>query len=102
MYYINGGVKSQKFLSLHKCTQKYWDNFAPAARGMEDQLVKIRENPKRGMYCFDQDEMQGLEIYGDEKNENHGKLEILVLPCNYLHTDLGWTEDTIQPDCVRN
>ncbi len=30
------GVESQDVLSLHKCTQEDWDEFAPPARGMED------------------------------------------------------------------
>ena len=62
-------------------------------------MKKIKEDPDRGMYCFDQAEMEGLEIYGDEKNENYAKLEVMLLPCNYLHTELGYKLDTIHPEC---
>ncbi len=67
---------------------------------MEDQLAVIKGDPERGMYCLDRNQLEGIEIYGDEKNQNYARLEILLLPCNYLHTELGWTEDTIHPECI--
>ena len=41
-----------------------------------------------------------LELYGDENNKNFMKLEVLFLPCNYLHTYLGYKDDSIHPDCI--
>ncbi len=89
-------------MNLHKCTDKDWNEFDEPARGMEDQVLAVKNDPDRGMYCLDQDQMEGLEIYGDEKNKEHARLELFLLPCNYLHTDWGYTEDTIHPECIGN
>ena len=69
MVYITDGKAHEKVLTLHKCTDKDWSQFEEPARGMEDQINTIKNDPDRGMYCLDQDELEGLEIYGDEKNQ---------------------------------
>ena len=38
MFYKKDGVPSEKILSLHKCDKRDWDQFEPAAIGMEDQM----------------------------------------------------------------
>ncbi len=43
--------------------------------------------------------MDGIEIYGDEKNQQFSRIEVFLLPCNYLHVDLGYTEDVVHPEC---
>lgn len=100
MFYKTDGKQSEKILNMHKCTENDWSQFAEPARGQKDQLDAIKDDPERGMYCFDVDQMKGLKIYGDEKNQNHSRLEILILPCNYLHTEWGYTEDAIHPECI--
>mgnify|MGYP001626803454 CR=1 FL=1 len=65
-------------------------------------MKDIKENPDRGMYCLDEAEMEGKEIYGNENNENYGILSLLLFPCNYVHTEYGYTEDTVHPDCIAN
>ena len=67
---------------------------------MDEKLEAILSNPKRGLYCFDDKAMEGVEIYGDELNEEHQRIEFLLLPCNYLHTDTGWKGDKIHPECI--
>ena len=96
------GKSSQKILNLHKCTDSDWKEFDEPAKGIKDQISTIRDDPERGMYCFDKDQLEGLEIYGEEKNQNYARLEVLLLPCNYLHKELGYTEDSIHPECNGN
>ncbi len=91
MLYTKDGVESEKILSLHKCTPKDWEEFPPPALGMEDATKRIKENPERGMYCFDNAELEDKEIYGDEKNQNNARMVILLVPCNYIHSPLGFT-----------
>ncbi len=91
MLYTQDGVEFEKLLSLHKCTQKDWDEFSPPAPGMEDAMQRIKENPERGMYCFDSAEFDDKEIYGDEKNQNNGRVNIVLVPCNFIHSSLGET-----------
>ena len=49
------------------------------------------------MFCVDLDE---LSIYGNERNLNYQRIELLFVPCNYLHTHLGYEGDSIDPACV--
>ncbi len=51
---------------------------------------------------MDDKALENIEIYGDELNTEHQRIEFLMLPCNYLHTDTGWTGDTIHPDCIHS
>ena len=69
MIYKTDGESHEKILSLHKCTEKDWGDFDEPAKGMEDQIDSIKSDPNRGMYCLDKNQMEGLEIYGDEKNK---------------------------------
>ena len=96
------GVPFEKILPFHRCEESDWALFAPPAKGHKDRIDLIKENPKRGMFCLDwePDELMDLELYGDENNKNFMKLEVLFLPCNYLHTYFGYTDDSIHPDCI--
>ena len=38
-------------------------------------------------------------IYGNEKNDEYQRLEVVLVPCNYQHTKWGFTGDEISPDC---
>ena len=53
--YKTDNKKHEKILSLHKCTDEDWDDFDEPAKGMEDQLINIKNDPERGMYCLDKD-----------------------------------------------
>ena len=50
------------------------------------------------MFCLDQTE--DFVINGGENNSEFQYVEILMVPCNYLHTEFGYTEDSIHPDCI--
>ena len=43
----------EKFLTFHKCNDTDWDQFPEPARRMGAKIDRIREDPKRGMYCLD-------------------------------------------------
>ena len=66
--------------------------------GMEDQISAVRANPKRNMFCID--DFKNYVIYGNEKNSEYQRFEVVLVPCNYLHTLFGYTEDSIHPECV--
>ena len=63
-----------------------------------DVIADIKSDPKRGMYCLDQDEE--IDLYGNERNNNHARLEIILLPCNYVHSHLGYEGDSVHPECI--
>ena len=55
-------------------------------------------NPDRGLYCIDQEYLKDIEIYGGDNDEEHQKISLLMVPCNYLHPN--YPEDTIHPECI--
>ena len=36
----------------------------------------------------------------NEKNDEYQRIEVVLVPCNYLHTHLGYTGDSIDENCV--
>ena len=105
MFGIKDGVEYEKILPFHKCTETDWAQFAPPQKGSRDGWETIKDDPKRGMYCLDWKEepvngINGLSVFGNEKNGNYQRIEIVLLPCNYLHTSLGGgTVDIVSKNC---
>ena len=52
------------------------------------------------MLCIDWNDDDPFEITGTEQDDEYTRLEIIFLPCNYIHTMLDYKEDSISPDCV--
>ena len=77
-------VEYQEIIPFHKCTEDDWDQFLEPAMGMEDQINAVKTNPKRNMYCID--EFENFIIYGNEKNTEYQRIEVVLVPCNYLNT----------------
>lgn len=67
-------------------------------KGSFDAIAEIKKNPKRGMYCLDLDEE--ISLFGNERNDNYASLEIVLVPCNYVHSHLGYEGDSIHPECI--
>ena len=65
---------------------------------MEDQINAVRANPKRDMYCLEQ--FENFVIFGNEKNTEYQRVEIIMVPCNYLNAEFGYTGDSIHPECI--
>ena len=51
------------------------------------------------MFCLDWDN-EDLLIYGKKTGSQFQELEILMTPCNYLHTELEYEGDSISDDCI--
>ena len=85
-------------IPIHKCKEEDWQEFADAANGVQDQIDLIRDSPKRGMYCVDWP--KDFFLMGNENNKEFQYFEVIMVPCNYLHTEFGYTEDTINPECI--
>ena len=92
------GVEYEKFIPYDKCTEEDWAEFPPPAQASADSWNDIKSGEKRGMFCLDWSE--DIFIYGNEKNEEYQRIELVLTPCNYLHTHLGYKNDTVHPDCV--
>ena len=62
-------------------------------------LRDIRADPERGMFCLDWDNNEPIEIIGSDIDDDYTRLEVNLVPCNYMHTQLGYQGDTINPEC---
>ena len=54
------------------------------------------------MLCIDWTNADPYEIYGYEYDSDYTRLEVIMTPCNYLHTELGYQGDSIHPECVES
>ena len=66
-------------------------------------MQNLRGDPERGMLCIDwNDPEMPIIIKGDEYNDDYQRFEAVLVPCNYVHTELGYEGDSIHPECVHN
>ena len=54
------------------------------------------------MLCIDWTDDNPIEIQGRFQDKDYTRLEVILLPCNYIHTMLGYNEDSISPECIAN
>ena len=100
MYGKRNGVWWQELLPYHVCTEEDYAEFYPAEINSIDKLKSIKEDPKRGMLCIDWNDERPFMIGGRENDIDYSRLDIVLTPCNYLHTMLDYKEDTISPECI--
>lgn len=94
------GQYGEKILPYRKCTDKDYAEFNPVAKKSAPALKSIREDPKRGLYCIDWTD--DLYIMGEKKNPQYQRIELLFVPCNYIHQYYGYTEDSVSDECIRD
>ena len=58
-------------------------------------LKALREDPERGMYCIDWVDDDPIEVFGYEFDDNYTAIDVILVPCNYLHTMNGHQGDSI-------
>ena len=64
-------------------------------------LEAIKENPKRGLYCLDwQRDGDILESWGAENWDEYQRVEFVVFPCNYRHTEMIDIGDVVSDECI--
>ena len=52
------------------------------------------------MLCLDWDDDEPIELIGVENDNDYTRLEVVLVPCNYIHTQLGYEGDSIHPECI--
>ena len=76
------------------CTNEELDEFETPVRESEAMIESIKQSEKRGLFCLDYDSIGDLsEIWGIEDDENYQRMELILLPCNYVHAEFGHTGD---------
>lgn len=100
LFTIVDGEQFERVLSYHKCTAEDWDSFSPPNKSSFDSFSVIKKDPKRAMYCIDDADLDAISIYGNERNENYSRLEVILVPCNYVHSYMGYEGDSVHPECI--
>ena len=81
---MRDGTEFEKMLPYHKCTDEDFSLFYPVAKKSEGEIKVIRADPKKNLFCLDK-WTDDLFVGGDETGENYQTLEVLMVPCNYIH-----------------
>ena len=86
-------------MPIHKCNENDWAQFYELEPKSKTIFQKLTTNEDRGLYCIDW-QSEDVLVYGNSKADNFQRIEFVLLPCNYIHTDLGYTGDSIADECV--
>ena len=52
------------------------------------------------MVCLDWKDNDPYELIGFEFDDEATYIDIVLVPCNYIHTLGGYSEDSISPECI--
>ena len=51
------------------------------------------------MFCVDWSDDNPLELLGREQDDDHIRIELILVPCNFISTALD-KDDQISPECI--
>ena len=104
MYGRKDGVSYEKILDYHKCSMEELDHFNQTTRETAKLLAKYKNGRDRYFFCIEWDSIEDdtLSVWGHEEDENYQRWEFLLLPCNYIHSYMGYNKDKQHPDCIAN
>ena len=61
----------------------------------------MKKSEARGLFCPDWQQLDDeLAIWSIEDDDNYQRLELVLLPCNYVHAEFGPTDDYVRPGCI--
>ena len=53
------------------------------------------------MFCIDWNDDDPIELINrDAKDDDYARIDVIMTPCNYLHTMLGYEGDSISDECI--
>ena len=52
------------------------------------------------MFCIDWNDDNPIEIVGTYEEDDYTRVDLILTPCNYLHTALDYQEDSISSECI--
>ena len=81
-------VYFEREVPYHKCTETDYNEFYKIEQSQELRLSEIKSDPTRDFYCIDWDEEDPYVIYGLEGEANYQRLEMLLLPCNVVMSEI--------------
>lgn len=54
------------------------------------------------MFCLDWNDDDPIELLGAERDDNFSRIDVILNPCNYLHTMLDHRDDSISSECIED
>ena len=61
----------------------------------------MREDPDRGFLCIDwDDKIEPMAIQGTSSQDDFQRIDIALVPCNYVHTMFDYEDDSVSPECI--
>ena len=65
------GVKYEKLVDYHICTESDWEEFAPPAQQASALFSRYKNDPSRSLYCLDWEKLgDELEIWGIQDDDD--------------------------------
>ena len=52
------------------------------------------------MFCIDWNDDEPYNIKGYEFDDTYTHLDIVMVPCNYIHTMYGYEGDSVSSECI--
>ena len=86
-------------LPYHKCTDEDYAEFYPVKNSSDQLLKDVRNNPNRGFLCVDWTDDDYLEFVGQSADDDYTRFDVMIVPCNYIHMEMGYRGDSIHPEC---
>ena len=80
------------------CTEEDYDLFYPVDPNYFEKLENLKSGDKGNLYCIDQTDE--FKIFGEWTATDFLTVTMDLVPCNYMHTHLGYEGDSISDDCI--
>ena len=93
------GEEFETVIPHHVCTDEDWKGFNQVSSRSAFEFDRMRTSEDRGFLCIDWTD--NITIYGEEnRSKKYQRLEFVFVPCNYIHTHLGYTGDKVADECI--
>ena len=86
-------------LPYHTCTEEDYAEFYPVENSSSKLLNAVRSNPDRGFLCIDWTDDNPVEFVGESNDNDYTRLDVMIVPCNYIHIEMGYEGDSVYPEC---
>lgn len=99
LYGEKDGKSHEKVVSYHECDEKDFELFYPMDPDDETRIVQVKNDEKKGLFCVDPVETD-YEVYGGLNSNDYQSVDIVLVPCNYVHAKWGYKEDFVSEECI--
>ena len=88
-------------IKFHDCTREDLKEIYVVSHESQHEWEQMVEDEDVRFQCIDE-YTDDMLLSGHYMTDNYRTLEYLVVPCNFINTRYGETEDDIHPECIRD